>query len=234
MKFGWVMVFFWCICFAVGISTKVYPAELPVWQGFYVDGQFGDAVGEHTLSYNLNKPDFHVEIYSIPQAGSVQAIGLGYRHTILKSRLYWGLQAMGYFGTLSGTEEWSLLQGHVGTEVSFSAQTVYTTSVELGYAFAPRWYGYIQGGIAGAQVSLSGEGKFFNLHVADSANGWALGTYVALGVKYDLGNNWDIGAAYQEFQFAGSQDVVLWGRNFGSLDATEDIEQIVVTISYRF
>jgi opacity protein-like surface antigen len=230
----WANVFFGFLLGAIAMAPRVALSQALDWGGIYIQGQAGFGLGEHTLSYEHEDYGLKADIYDIPLEGKAQAIGLGYRHELGDSNFYLGARLMAHHGKMKGSESWSGMKGNVGGEVNFASDTVYSAGIELGYAFTPRWYSYVIGGIAGAELSWRGQVHAFGHETSHNEEGWAPGTHLALGVMRDLGNNWALGGEAQWFHFQGEESVRGLGHDLGSFKAEVDDFRLMLTLTKTF
>jgi opacity protein-like surface antigen len=234
MRFSTVTVFFGAflgfLLAAIMAAKPVFPQEAD-WSGVYVQGQVGFGLGEHTLSYENEDYGITADIYQIPLEGNAQAFGLGYRREVGDSRLYLGARFMAHRGLMQGSKAWSGHEGDVGAQVDFSSNTVYTAGGELGYEFAPRWYGYLGAGLAGAELSWQGQVHAFGYETSHAEEGWAPGAYLALGAMRDLGKGLAVGVEAQWFHFEAEEQVQGFGHDLGTFKATVDDARVMLTLS---
>lgn len=218
-------------------ATRVFPQEVTDWSGPFV--QFQQSVvsgGSNDLSFSNDKYGIDFPIYEMGlklEEGS-SAIGAGYRGEFGDSGLYLGIKGMVHFGSFTGSESWSVLEGEVGTRVDFASDTLYSLGIEVGAELSPKLFGYIGGGIAAADMTICGEAHVLLYTVSECATGFAPGMYASLGASYDLGDNWSVGGEVQIFHFEGRQDISLGEYDIGDVNMDVDEFLINVTLQKRF
>ena len=227
---------------ALGAAYLLAPKSNPGyvnWTGLYIGGHLGCAWGDTTWSFQNNSAFSAAGgSGSFDNHGWVGGVQVGYNQQV--GRWIFGVEATWSDGDVHG-EAVNLLNPAPAvnsTRLTTDISSIFTLTARLGYAFDPRWMGYVKGGFASAEVeaTLDRVSAVNSSRASASSrhNGWALGA----GAEYLLTNNIVLGVDYTYINL-GSEDHQPSCTGFPcvapafSIDP-DNIHMLVGRISYRF
>lgn len=216
-------------------ATRVFPQDVTDWSGPFIQLQQSVVSGgSNDLSFINDDFGIDVPIYEMGLEGESSAIGVGYRHELGDSGLYLGAKAMVHFGSFTGSESWSALDGEFGARVDFFSDTLYSLGIEVGAELSTKLLGTIGLGIAAADMTICGQAHLLDHAVSECATGFAPGVYSSLGVSYNLGNGWALGSEAQFFHFEGEETIEIGKYDLGNLNMEVEEFLIKVSLEMRF
>jgi outer membrane immunogenic protein len=202
------------------------PAPPPVtWTGCYIGANVGGAFGDASVNF----PGGEVSSTGSGFAGGGQ-IGCDYQFSG-----GWVVGFRNMFDGTSNSRSRTIVGGPLGgTVVNFNNQWFDTLTGRIGYAFAPTWLLYGQGG--GAWAHASTNATFAGLQIGQTSNtrsGWTAGG----GVEWMFAPHWSafLEGNYMDFGtnnntvFVGGCGVVGCGFNSKLTETT-----VLVGVNYRF